>query len=104
MLAQDNYNFYFNKDICSIYFRNKVVTCAFLIEGLYHLHMNASVNINEQTMNVIGSKRLRDRISQKYLWHLRLGHIREDRLNKLEKDNLLELLTFESYLVCESYL
>ena len=66
--------------------------------------MDASVNINEQIMNTIGSKRLRDRISQKYLWHLRLGHIGEDKLNKLEKDGLLGPLTFESYPICESYL
>ena len=63
MLAQDNYNFYFNKDICSIYFRNKVVARVFLIDDIYHLHMDASVNINEQVVNAIGSKRLRDKIS-----------------------------------------
>ena len=45
ILVQDNYNFYFNKDICIIYFENKVVACAFLINGLYHLYMDASVNI-----------------------------------------------------------
>ena len=55
-------------------------------------------------MNAVGSKRLKDKISQKYLWHLRLGYIREDRLNKIEKDGLLELLTFKFYLVCMSYL
>ena len=55
-------------------------------------------------MNVIGSKRSRDRISKKYLWYLRLGHIGEDRLNKLEKDGLLGPLTFEFYLVYESCL
>ena len=49
------------------YFENKVVVCAFLIDGLYYLHIDASVNINEQTVNAIGSKRPRDRISQKYL-------------------------------------
>ena len=104
MLAQDNYNFYFNKDICSIYFRNKLMARAFLIDGLYHLHTDTSVNINEQIVNAIESKRSRDRISQKYLWYLRLGHIRENRLNKLKKDDLFRPLTFESYLVCKSCL
>ena len=66
--------------------------------------MDESVNINEQIVNIIGSKRPRDWISQKYLWHLRLGHIREDRLNKLKKDGLLGSLIFESYPICESYL
>ena len=101
MLAQDNYNFHFSKDMCSIYFENKLVACAFLIDELYYLHTDASVNINEQIINAIGSKRPKDKISQKYLRHFRLGHIGEDRLNKLEKDNLLEPLTSKSYLVCE---
>ena len=87
-----------------IYVENKIISRAFFIDGLYHLHIDASVNINEQTMNAIGSKRLRDRINQKYLWYFRLGHIEENKLNKLEKDGLLKLLTFESYLVCESCL
>ena len=65
--------------MCSIYFGNKLVTCAFLIDGLYHLHTDVSVNINEQIVNAIESKRSRDRINQKYLWHLRLGHIGEQR-------------------------
>ena len=90
--------------MCSIYFENKFIACAFLIDGLYHLHIDASVNINEQIVNAKGSKRPRDRISQKYLWHLRLGHIGEDRLDKLEKDGLLGPLTFESYPVYESCL
>ena len=55
-------------------------------------------------MNAIGSKGLKDRISQKYPWHLRLGHIGEDGLNKLEKDDFFGPLTFKSYLICESYL
>ena len=89
--------------MCSIYFRNKIIAHTFLIDSLYHLHTDAGVNINEQIVNAIGYKRPRDRISQKYRWHLRLGHIEEDRLNKLEKDDFLEPLTFEFYLVCKSY-
>ena len=65
---------------------------------------DTSININEQIVNAIESKRPRDRIKQKYLWHLRLGHIEEDRLNKLEKDDLLGSLTFESYPICKSSL
>ena len=55
-------------------------------------------------MNAIGIKRPRDSLNDKYLWHLRLGHIAEDRVNKLEKSGLLSSLTFESYPVCESCL
>ena len=43
VLAHDNYNFYFNKDMYVIYFENKIITRTFLIDGLYHLYMDASV-------------------------------------------------------------
>ena len=55
-------------------------------------------------MNVIGSKRPRDSPNGRYLWHLRIGHVAEDRINKLKKIRLLILLTFESYPICESCL
>ena len=55
-------------------------------------------------MNAIGSKHLRDNVNEKYLWHLRLGHVAEDKINRLKKIGLLSLLTSESYSVCESYL
>ena len=102
VLVQDNYNFYFNKDLCIIYFENKVIACIFLINRLYHLYMDASIDVNEKIVNTIRPKRPKDRISQKYLWHLRLGHIGKDRLNKLKKDSLLGPLTSESYLIYES--
>ena len=47
VLAQDGYNFNFNKDYCFIYFKNKVVAGRFLIDSLYHLHVDISVNIFE---------------------------------------------------------
>ena len=53
--------------MCSIYFKNKVVARTFLIDSLYHLYMDASVNINEQIVNAIENKKPRDSISQKYL-------------------------------------
>ena len=58
VLAQDNYNFYFNKDFCVIYFENKIIAHVFLIDGLYHLHEDANININEQIVNVVRSKKL----------------------------------------------
>lgn len=46
-------------------------------------------------MNAIGSKRSKDKINFKYMWHLRLGHIEEKRINKLGKDRLLGPLTID---------
>ena len=62
------------------------------------------MNLNEQIVSVVGQKRPRDEINQKYLWHHRLGHIRKDRINKLKKNEILSSLNPESYQACESYL
>ena len=59
-LAQDNYVFNFNKDYCTIYLKNKMVGCDFLIDNLYHLHIDIFVNVTEQEVNAIGFKRPRD--------------------------------------------
>ena len=55
-------------------------------------------------MSAVGQKRSRDEIMQKYLWHRRLGHIGEDRINRLKKDGILSSLNPESYPICKSYL
>ena len=55
-------------------------------------------------MSAIDQKRSRDEINQKYSWHHRLGHIGEDRINKLEKDGIFGSLNPESYPACESCL
>ena len=39
-----------------------------------------------------------------YLWHCRLGHINEKRLEKLHRDGLLRSFGFESYDACRSRL
>ena len=101
-LAQEGYVISFHKDHYNIFYENNKVADGFLINGLYQLHIDVSVFNIEQNINTIGIKRPRDSLNDKYLWHLRLGHIVEDRVNKLEKSGLLSPLTFESYPVCES--
>ena len=39
-----------------IYFENKYVARAYLIDSLYHLHVDVSVNVNEQIMSTVGSR------------------------------------------------
>ena len=77
-----------------------------LINSLYYLHADAdeSINLFEQTVSVIGSKRSKDVVNLKYTRYLRLGHIGEERINRLIKDDLLDSFSDESYPVCESYL
>ena len=47
VLAQDDFEFNFNKDFCFIYLWNKLIIWDLLIDGLYHLHVDANVNLNE---------------------------------------------------------
>ncbi len=42
--------------------------------------------------------------SPKHLWHLRLGHIGEDRIAKLEKIRILSSLGSKPAPICESCL
>ena len=81
-----------------------MITWDLLIDSLYHLHVDVNVNLNEQIVSAVGQKRPRDEINQKYLWHHRLGHIGENKINKLEKDRILDSLHLESYPACESCL
>ena len=67
-------------------------------------YIDVSVFHIEQNVNAMKIKRPRDSLNDRYLWHLMLGHIAEDRVNKLEKSRLLSPLTSESYPICESCL
>ena len=104
VVAQDIFEFNFNKNFYFIYLRNKLVARNLLIDSLYHLHVDANVNLNEQIISAIRQKRSKDQINQKYLWNHRLDHIGEDRINKLKKDGILGSLNPKSYPACESYL
>ena len=42
--------------------------------------------------------------SDAYLWHLHLGYINSNRIQRLIKDGLLEPLDFDDFLICESCL
>ena len=77
-----------------------MIAHSLLIDSLYH----ANVNLNEQVVSAVGQKRSRDKINQKYLWHHCLGHIGEDRINKLKKDGIFGSFDLELYPAYESCL
>jgi hypothetical protein len=39
-----------------------------------------------------------------FIWHCRLGHINEKRIERLHKDGLLSSFDFKSFDMCETYL
>ena len=50
------------------------------------------MNIFEQTVSAIGSEKSIVEINLKYMWYLRLDHIGEEIIYRLEKHGLLGLL------------
>ena len=63
--------------------------------------------LNTELFKLAKSRTKRHKVSRKddtYLWHLRLGHINLDRIERLVKNGLLSKLELDTLLVCESCL
>ena len=102
-LYKDNYEFYFRNKICKIYHENKYVAQGTLDNDLYVLNMKEN-NEHVVKVNTIIHKCEREEISPKFKWHLRLGHIGEDRATKLTLDGLISSFGLEPYPTCKSCL
>ena len=46
----------------------------------------------------------RENMNVTYLWHYRLGHISESKINKLYKEEFVDPYDYESLKICESCL
>lgn len=104
-LVRTGYRFIFETNGCFIYLQNKLIATGSLVNNLYFLNLDGNVANIEHKENNSQTKRIRDNnLNHKYLWHLRLGHIAEDRINRLAKDGHLGTCASDSYPVCESCL
>ena len=77
-----------------------------IVDGLYILTPNKHELYNSKLDNDSHVKSLKRKFpstNDAYLWHLRLGHINPNRIQRLIKDGLLEPLDFNEFLVCESF-
>jgi hypothetical protein len=102
MLDKCGFRIIFNNNICSIYHNDDLYANGCLQRGIYVL---PNVNYNSVLHVTSGFKRERDnQINKTYLWHCRLGHIGEKRINKLHKEGYLDSYDYESYETCESCL
>ena len=75
--------------------------------GLYILRPNKRTLLNIELFRVEHPKPKKQKIldnDDTYLWHLRLGHISLDRINRLVKDGPLKKLKVGNLPVCESCL
>ena len=102
MLDKQGFCIIFNNNIYSIYHDDDLYGNGYLQRCIYVL---LQVNHNS-IMHVSSSfKRKRDnQVNKTYLWHCRLGHIGEKRINKLHKEGYRDNYDYESYETCESCL
>jgi len=102
MLDKRGFRITFNNNICSIYHNDDLYANGCLQRDIYVL---PNVTYNSILHVSSGFKRQRDnQLNKTYLWHCRLGHISEKRINKLHKEGYLDNYDYESYETCESCL
>ena len=102
MLDKRGFRIIFNNNICSIYHDDDLYVNGYLQRDIYVL-----LDVNHNSIMHVSSsfKRKRDnQVNKTYLWHCRLGHIGEKRINKLHKEGYLDNYDYESYETCESCL
>ena len=105
------------RQLFSISFNNNkiIISCngfeichAYLYSGLYVLRPNESFTFNTEIFKIANLQyNKRQKVShdnETYLWHLRLGHISLDRINRLVKDGPLRDLRVGTLPICESCL
>ena len=88
--------------------KNSLNICSEKMEnGLYMLRPDEQSLLNTEMFKVEHPKSKKQKVSHDddtYLWHLRLGHINLDRINRLVKDGPLRELKVGTLPVCESCL
>jgi len=100
MLLRYGYSVMFDKLSCSLYLNGCVICYAHIVDGLFHLQLNGSVNCLEGN-DASRPKRPMYEINPTKMWHLKLGHINQDKIHKMAKDGYLGLLGSELMPTCE---
>ena len=78
-----------------------------IVDGLYIITPNKHELYNSKLDNNLHVKSLKRKFpstTNAYLWHLRLGHINSNRIQRLVKHGHLEPLDFNEFPICKSYL
>jgi hypothetical protein len=82
--------------------------CSIYYSGIFYAHcplMNALhvLDLKDKSICNINTKRTRLKdLNPTFIWHCRLGHINEKRIERLHKDGLLNSFDFELFDTCES--
>jgi putative heme degradation protein len=70
-----------------------------MVNGLYVLDLE-----DKSICNINAKRAWLNDLNPTFIWHYRLGHINEKRIERLHKDGLLSSFDFESFDICESCL
>ena len=84
---------------CSIFFSNEYYGSCYIDNNLLIHALNKNIFHIKKNM-----KKKREDVNVTYLWHYRLGHISESRINKLYKEEFFDLYDYESLGTYKSYL
>ena len=98
LLLKQGFEINIENNGCSIYLSNNLFGMGKFINGLLNL------SLNDEILLVENKKRKRDGTNETFLWHCRLGHINESRINKLYKDDFFGPYDYKSLGTYESCL
>ena len=99
-LCKLNYSFLFNNKHVFIKWNNSFICSKSLIDSLYRVIPLSFLPSNENYHT--SQKRKEPSTNQTQLWHLRLGHINLNRIQRLVKFGILPSLILEDLPFCES--
>jgi transposase InsO family protein len=95
------YSFKFGNGCFSLYKNTFMIGSGILCDGLYKLNLD---NLYAETLmtlhHSIGTKRSLVNERSAYLWHKRLGHISQERMKRLVRNEVLPDLDFTDLNVC----
>ncbi|GJW65627.1 retrotransposon protein, putative, ty1-copia subclass [Tanacetum coccineum] len=74
---------------------------AILRDGIYEIDMH-NLYPNVSSIYNFSNKRTKHELDSSYLWHCRLGHINKKRIDKLQRDGILQPTHNESLKKCKS--
>ena len=93
------YSCSFGNNLFSLICDSNVVGTVVLIDSLYMLNTQLSVN-ETLHINSIGTKRKLTNEDSSMLWHRHLGHISKQRIKRLVSDRILDPLDLANFKVC----
>ena len=100
VLLRDGHSVLFDKMSCTLYLNGRNISHGNMIEGLFHLETSSGMHCIESG-NTSKPKRAREEVNQVRLWHLKLGHVNQDKIRKMSKDGYLSPLGNDHMGTCE---